>query len=966
MNPKNVPAGDLAKSIANIADDKNRGDKSLGSESLAIDLSGSSELGQAVIGCVDGFDGEVVQGWAYAPYSPDSSMQVRVYADAELVATGTADIFRDDLLNSGIGTGHHAFRVPMSRRIRDEKKYSVAVYVYVEDAAPILLGEMSYKLDYVIEGEITRCDGAFIMGHLISNEQIASPISVELLIDGVDCGAALASQNIDVGIAFSLRIPPEFSDGLPHVVCVRTVSPSFVIDEKVLVLRPFLTPTAALRQYSANFPQASLLDGSRQRYESLRRQLQLLIHSQESAETNIAKMRSVVTAHEQVLIGFESEDRIFGSLPSLIFPVIDKPRVSIVIPIHNKVLITYHSLASILLAPNSASFEVIVVDDGSTDESTELETVVKGVQFVRNSTPEGFIRSCNKGAALARGEYVLLLNNDTEVSAGWIDELIYVFDHFDNVGMVGAKLVYPDGTLQDAGGIVWNNGDPWLYGRGNNPNDPRFNYIRQTDYLSGACLLLRKSLWVEVKGFDERYVPAYFEDTDLAFKVRACGLKTVYTPFCQVIHFEGKSNGTDVKSGVKRFQEINRPKFKERWCEDYRNNGVYEKDVELNKDRNVRFRALVIDYSTPRPDRDAGSYAAIQEMLLLQSLGFKITFVPENLAYLGSYSEDLQRKGIETCYAPFILSVHDLLKKRGAEFDVVYVTRYAVAQNFIESIRKFAPRAKVLFNNADLHFLREIRAGIAKESRELIARSMQTRDDELSLMRKVDLVLSYTSTEEAVILSHNLDATRTARCPWVVSVPTMARGLGMRSDIAFLGNFSHHPNLEAIEYFIKDVMPVLRDSGMNIRLRIYGSNISQAVRDLAADDVIVEGWVDSVETVYESCRIFVAPLQSGAGIKGKVIGALAHGVPMVLSPVAAEGTGIRDGREAFIAATPAEWAESIGKLYDNDGLWFDMQLSARQFAASEYGFERGQKHMRHALQMVDVFSGPDDRVLFFK
>jgi O-antigen biosynthesis protein len=278
---------------------------------------------------------------------------------------------------------------------------------------------------------------------------------------------------------------------------------------------------------------------------------------------------------------------------------------------------------------------------------------VPGVRFFRHEKAQGFIRSCNDGAKTARGAYVLMLNNDTEVSSGWIDELLYVFEHFNDVGMAGAKLLYPNGQLQEAGGIVWNNGDPWNYGREGNPREPRYNYTRQVDYLSGACVMLRKALWDELRGFDERYVPAYFEDADLAFRVRERGLKTFYTPFSQVIHFEGISSGKSVTSGAKRFQEVNRPKFKARWSRAFKNNGAIGRDPDLNKDRNIRFRALVIDFTTPQPDRDAGSYAAVQEIRLLQSLGFKVTFVPDNLAYLAKPTEDLQRTGVECIYAPF-------------------------------------------------------------------------------------------------------------------------------------------------------------------------------------------------------------------------------------------------------------------------------------------------------------------------
>lgn len=165
-------------------------------------------------------------------------------------------------------------------------------------------------------------------------------------------------------------------------------------------------------------------------------------------------------------------------LKPLTFPDIPDPVVSIIIPAHNKVQVTYLALASLLVAPNKASFEVIVVDDASTDETARIEEFVSGISVIHNQTAQRFIRACNSGAAAARGSYVVLLNNDVEVTAGWLDNLLDAFQRFPNVGLVGSKLVYPDGQLQDAGGIVWGSGNPWQYGNQQNPWEPKFCYAR--------------------------------------------------------------------------------------------------------------------------------------------------------------------------------------------------------------------------------------------------------------------------------------------------------------------------------------------------------------------------------------------------------------------------------------------------------------------------------------------------------
>ncbi len=778
--------------------------------------------------------------------------------------------------------------------------------------------------------------------------------------------SATASNN-DGRFRFSMPLPGHLFDGRPHRIEARAYPSGKLIGELAEIMPYQAVAWDVLQKYAGKPLPAKLSPAAAYRYDSMRASLLALSEAAKhktgkNLEDIIRRISRLGSLHEQLVAGFEK----IRHYEPLTFPFVDAPDVSIVVPVHNKFSVTYYCLTALLFAYNRASFEVILVDDGSSDETVDVLELVDGIVYLRNETSQGFIRSCNRGASAARGQYVVMLNNDTEPTTRWLDELIFTFGQFANVGLAGAKLLYPDGKLQEAGGIVWNSGNPWNYGRGGNPHEPRFNYTRQVDYLSGAAIMLPKTLWDEVGGFSENYCPAYFEDTDLAFKVRAAGYKTVYAPLSVVYHFEGVSSGTSVTTGTKRYQEINRPKFKQKWIHDCQFNGEEGKDVDLNKDRGITRRALVIDYQTPRPDIDAGSYAAIQEMRLLQSLGFKITFVPENLAYLGQYTEYLQRLGIETIYAPFASSMQELLEKRGTEFDVVYITRYYVAKNNLNLVRQYAPQAKVLFCNADLHFLRELRDAIEQNNQDMIGRACTIRDEELAIMRLVDVTLSYNKIEHSVIISHNLNSTNVVTCPWVVDVTDNQPTFAERSDIAFLGGFGHPPNKAAVLFFIHHVMPILQHQLPEAKFRIYGSNVPEDIEKLQSDTVIVEGYIEDVADVYDSCRVFVAPLLAGAGIKGKVIDALAHGTPSVLTPIAAEGTPLRHGLEVMIAETAQEWADAVTRLYTEQSLWEQTSAAASEFARQHYSFENGRKLMLKALQAADVFTPRDNQALVVK
>ncbi|MEO1493917.1 MAG: glycosyltransferase [Pseudomonadota bacterium] len=741
-----------------------------------------------------------------------------------------------------------------------------------------------------------------------------------------------------------LRLSDAHLDGVTHHLSLRDASGTVPYWEAQVLLPAILTPADVLqRESAAPFPDA-IFAQTGHRYAALK---QLFAKAGTESGTDFAQLAYALTTVEG---GY---DKV--KLKPLAFPQVETPDVSIVIPAHNKVEVTYLALCSLLVAPNDASFEVIVVDDASTDETAELETIVSGISVIHNAEPQRFIRACNAGAAQARGTYIVLLNNDVEVTAGWLDELMATFDRFDNVGLAGAKLLYPDGKLQDAGGIIWGSGNPWNYGNRQNPNDPRFCYARQADYLSGAALMIPRKVWDEVRGLSHYLEPMYFEDTDLAFKVRAAGYTTWFVPSSEVYHYEGMTSGTDVSSGFKRYQEVNRPKFKRRWASDYARFGREGQSPDLEKDRGIIGRVLFVDYTTPRPDQDAGSYAALQEIRLVQSLGYKVTFMPTNMAHMGKYTKDLQKLGVEMIYAPFYMSTQEYLARHAAEFDAFYITRFYVARDVLQQIRMLAPQAKVLFNNADLHFLREIRAARAEGDAQRLEDALQTRTDEINVIRQVDIVLSYNEMEHAVIEAYTEGAAKVLRTPWVVHTPDAVPPLDGRSGLSFLGSFRHHPNQEGVLWFAQEIMPRLVFKHPALTLSIYGSRMTRDIKALKSDRIIPVGFVEDVADAFDAHRIFVAPLRSGAGIKGKVLEALSRGIPCVLSPVAAEGIGLRDGQECFVARTGDDWITALHRLETDDALWQQMSDAARDYMARNYSFDSGRKAMREAFEAADLF-----------
>lgn len=252
-------------------------------------------------------------------------------------------------------------------------------------------------------------------------------------------------------------------------------------------------------------------------------------------------------------------------LNGLVLPYSDQPVVSIVIPTYRQFALTARCLRSIMKHPPAVAVEVIVIEDCSGDRSMGALARIPGLRYEENPENLGFLRSCNRAATLVRGQYLHLLNNDTEVTEGWLDALLDVFRRLPNCGLAGSKLVFPDGRLQEAGGIVFNDATACSYGRWDDPGKPQYNQLRDADYVSGASILLPLALWTRLGGFDESFAPAYCEDTDLAFRVRQGGFRVIYQPASTVIHHWGATHGTDADSAAAAQSAKNQQRMKQKW-----------------------------------------------------------------------------------------------------------------------------------------------------------------------------------------------------------------------------------------------------------------------------------------------------------------------------------------------------------------------------------------------------------------
>lgn len=619
-----------------------------------------------------------------------------------------------------------------------------------------------------------------------------------------------------------------------------------------------------------------------------------------------------------------------SEIAPLQLPASPDPEVTILIPTYGEHLSTYTCLKSIAENTQGVSFEVLVVDDCFAEPAAEALAAVSGVRFLRNEHNLGFLRTCNRGAAEARGRYLLLLNNDTLVLPGWLDALLRLAKRGDDIGAVGAKLLFPDGRLQEAGGIVWRDASGWNWGRGQDPDDPRFQYVRQVDYCSAACLLLPSALFAELGGFDERYAPAYFEDTDLCFALRARGKRVLYQPAARIVHFEGVSHGTDESAGLKAYQTRNQTRFQEKWASQLAHHLPNAVMPERERDRGVRQRVLWVEACMLTPDKDSGSVRTWRLLEILQQMGCKVTFVADNLQHEEPYTTQLQQQGVEVLYHPYVRSVEAYLREQAAHHDLIVLCRHYIARNYVHLIREIAPAVKIAFDTIDLHYLRLRRKaeldGLAATRRA----AEQAFNEELDVMANSDATL-VVSPEEQQVLAREIPQARVHILSNVHEPIAHVPPFEARSDVLFIGGFQHPPNIDAVEYYAQEIWPLFQAAHPGVRTLIVGSRMPASLKALGeAAGLTMLGYVPDVEPLLASARLTIAPLRYGAGVKGKVNQSMSHGVPVVASAVAAEGMGLIDGEDVLIAAEPHAFAQAMGRLYTDAALWSRLSQAGQQ------------------------------------
>ncbi len=602
-------------------------------------------------------------------------------------------------------------------------------------------------------------------------------------------------------------------------------------------------------------------------------------------------------------------------------------------------------------------FRVCVLDQGTTDGTRDLlASLGERIDVVRVPKNVGFVTGNNLIMERYLSHDVLMLNDDTIVKPGWFEALRQRAYSSPDAGVVGAKLLYPDGRLQEAGGEIFSDGSARNIGKHDDASRYIYNQARDVDYCSGACLFIKREVLAKIGYLDEIFSPAYWEDTDLCFRVRKAGWRVIYEPRAEVIHFEGATSGSpNLNSLSRRLQQRNKPRFMARWAEDLKK---HRRNVFEIRSGTGKPMMLVIMPFLPMYDRAAGEKRWFHTLKILNK-HYDVAFLARNGLGQIKYVNDLEAMGITVFHTdqtrlsylgidakgPLWLDFPLLLKSN--DFKAIIVGFFHVAHQYYKDIRTYSPESFFIVDSFDLCFLRERRkAELARDPR-MIWKAAEVRRQELAMYRRADMVLTVTETDRQTLQ---------AEVPGVkIGISTDIHPVvddtssAERHDLVFIGNFKHDPNEDAVLYFSKEIFPAIRQTLPNVKFNIVGNSPGEKVVALASQDTVVTGFVPDITPYLRQSKVYVVPLRYGAGLKGKIGEALAAGIPIVTTSIGAEGMGLTHRKNVMIADAPSDFAKCVAEVYQDDALWERLSREARKVAEANYSYSTVERYWQEVF-----------------
>jgi FkbM family methyltransferase len=371
-------------------------------------------------------------------------------------------------------------------------------------------------------------------------------------------------------------------------------------------------------------------------------------------------------------------------------------------------------------------------------------------------------------------------------------------------------------------------------------------------------------------------------------------------------------------------------------------------------------RALFVDDRWPEPDRDSGSVDAMNLLTELVRLNYDTTFFSTVASRSDVYRRQLEQLGITCLTAGAADELNGFLEREGDTIDLCILSRVQVGGHFFEQVRKLAGAARVVFNTVDLHHLRDEREARLRGDRAGILLAAATRERELYLVRQADATIVVSSLERG-LLESAVPGARVFELPLSRPVHPTKTGFALRSGVGFIGGFAHLPNVDAVRFFLDNIWPSVKTELPDCEFVIAGPDLPADLVTALPEGARYAGHVDNLEAWFEGVRLTVAPLRYGAGAKGKVASSLAHGVPCVATPIAAEGMRLDAGHGVVIEEDPGAFARRVVELHIDEVKWSALSQAAVRFAEENLGVMAWRQRLASVLDALELPSIPLSR-----
>ena len=646
----------------------------------------------------------------------------------------------------------------------------------------------------------------------------------------------------------------------------------------------------------------------------------------------------------------EALDQFLESNNKLVIPACDQPALSILLVFYNQAHLSLLCLRA-LLEHADEPFELIIVDNASSDQTAALIGRLENVKLIRNSENLGFVKAVNQGAQLATAEYLLLLNNDAFIESGALSSALAVLRENSGAGAVGGRIELLDGKLQEAGNIIWRDGSCAGYGRGDDPEDGAFQFRREVDYCSGAFLMFRTSQFRELGGFDEAFAPAYYEESDFCLRLRQQGLQIIYQPAARIRHYEFASTGG--MNAAAALQQKHRALFSRKHAKFLAGQPKADPALMVHARTSNDFpNLLVIDDAVPHASLGSGYPRCRHILTLLARMPLNVTFYP--LQFPSDDWEEVYKtlpENVEVILNRGRSGLAGLLTERKGFYQHVMISRPPNMDFFnavLESLPEEARQFRIIYDAEAVFAGREILWRELHGEHIDAEEKQRTLAGELELANKASTVITVSDAEAELFREHGRD-----------QVVILGHGLELnpnpapvenREGLLFVGALKdeHSPNVDSLLWFSCNVLPIIEREIPDIELLVAGNAGAPSLISIERPNIHLKGRIDSLDELYRDCRVFIAPTRFAAGLPHKVHEAAAHGIPAVVTPLLARQLGWRHEQEVLVGENPESFARECLRLYRDADLWERLSSAAREAVARDCS----EENFRETLEQL--------------